>query len=227
MFRRRCPSAVGTGILAAGLLLAACSGGPPAPSAASVTGAPSTSSSAPTSDSGAVSGHSTSSTANSTAAAGLGSPVSAFTAALGMDSGDACGATSPCFGPGLVNGESGQTYEFTNVLVRDGLVLGYDQSFPSRTPLAKAQAAILKYLPPDARAGSVTVATNRGSCGLFDVTSATLAATAAAHPSIGDPSGVVGVKLSYSDTNDQVVYDPQNIQDALVTFAAVNLSEPC
>ena len=222
-----------TGVLAlAGVIgLAACSTGPSGSSSASGADAGSSSGRTTTSSGPLVitprHSSSTSQGAVTTAAAGLGSPVGAFASALGIDSGDSCAATSPCFGPGVVNGESGTTFEFTSVLVRDGLVLGYDQSFQSRTALAKAEAWVLRYLPADARQGPVTVDTVGGSCALFDVSSATLAATFAGHPSIGDASGIVGVKLSYTDDNDRVLYDPQNIQDAVVTVGPVNPSSPC
>lgn len=157
----------------------------------------------------------------------FGATINAFSSAFVADNADFCSPASPCYGPAVVNAESGSTFEFTDVLVSQGLVLGYDQSFASRTPLSKAEALVLQFLPADAHVGPVTVDTNGGSCGLFDVTSPSLADTLNAHPGTGDTLGIIGVDMSYTDNNDNVVYDPDNIQDASVTMAPVDPSEKC
>ena len=69
---------------------------------------------------------------------GMGATVAQMATAHGADRGQGvavCSASNACFGPGITNADSGQTYQFTNVLTGGGLITGYDQSFVPNTVL--------------------------------------------------------------------------------------------
>lgn len=154
--------------------------------------------------------------------------MAAMKAAHGSDSGPGakCTAANACFGGGLRNDESGETYQFTTVLVAAGLITGYEQNFPPDTSLSTAKSEVLQWMPKDATMGPVTVDHNGGSCGLTDITSPTLAKLFSA-PAIGDPQGVIGVEFSYTDANLDLSYDPNNIQDASMSVAPSDPTAGC
>lgn len=151
-----------------------------------------------------------------------------MTAAHGVSQGPngECSAANSCFGPGLTNSESGHTFLFTSVLTVNGIITGYTQNFPDNTSLPTAQRAILRWLPPDSVASPLTVENNGGSCGVYNITSPTLAKVLNA-PAIADPSGLVGVELSYTDSNDSMAYSPLNIQDASISILPANTTTAC
>jgi hypothetical protein len=162
---------------------------------------------------------------------GIGATVANFSKAHGADrgsNGGFCSAANSCFGPPVRNDESGSTYLFTDVDVGGGLIAGYQQNFVPNTTLGEAESEILQYMPADATMSAVTVdKDNSGnSCGLFNITSPTLAAIFSP-PAIGDPQGIIGVELEYTNANLNITYDPNNIQDAGLSPLPVNPSDSC
>lgn len=86
----------------------------------------------------------------------------------------------------------------------------------------------MEYLPPDAKAGPLTVwRTGSDSCGVLNITSNTLAsefAKAGQAPANGHPANEIGVELGYVDTALNRVYDPNNVEDAMVSPLSINLT---
>ena len=46
-------------------------------------------------------------------------------------------------------------------------------------------------------------------------------------PAIGDTQGVIGVTLSYTDTNLNITYDSKNIQDASLSLLPSDPTAAC
>lgn len=84
----------------------------------------------------------------------------------------------------------------------------------------------MEYVPSDGTASCVVI-DNNGSCAMYNITSPAFAGVFGAFPKIGDPSGVVGVELSYTDSNDNIVYNPNNIQSTNVIVGPTNPSDNC
>jgi hypothetical protein len=137
-----------------------------------------------------------------------------------------CSAKNSCFGPGLRNDESGRTYLFTNVLMGGGVISGYTQNFVKGTTAAEAEQAVMEWMPKDATMSAITVDTDGGSCGLATITSPTLAKELG-NPKVGDPSGVVGVDFEYIDANLNVVYNPNNVEDASLQPLPFSSTDSC
>lgn len=179
----------------------------------------------------AVSAQKPSTSANSVASqalTGMGATVEAMKAAHGADtgSGGICSAANSCFGPGLSNNDSGSTFLFTNVIVTDGLVTGYQQNFPTDTSLATAESEIMRWMPSDATIGTLSVDHNGGSCGLVNITSPTLGKVFS-DPKIGDPQGIIGVSLEHLGANQDPAYDPNDIETAVLGVVPINPSANC
>ena len=147
--------------------------------------------------------------------AGMGATPAEMKAAHGVSyiKGGLCSAVPHCFGPGMHNKE-GNTYQFTSDTFQDGVLTDYTQAFPTNTSIATAESEILRWLPPGAKMGPVTILHKGGSCAVFTITSATLAKIFGAHPTIQDPQGVVAVEAQYLDANGNDVYNPSNVEDA-------------
>lgn len=160
----------------------------------------------------------------------LGATVAQFTAAHGADSGPGaiCTAVNACFGPSLVNDESGpaQTYEFGNVSVDGGIVSGYSMNFATGTTIADAKAAVLAWLPRDTVTTLYQVGHNSGSCVLWNLRSPTLAGELGT-PKIGDPQGELGVTLGYVTSDLTNLYDPNNVEHADVSVLPNNPTDSC
>lgn len=137
-----------------------------------------------------------------------------------------CSASNSCFGGALKNDESGNTFLFTGVDIADGVVIGYNQNFVRGTSFTSAISQILRWLPKDSKVGKLTIDHIGGSCGLFNVISATLAKVLSA-PRIGDPKGVVGIDLEYVTASLNIVYNPNNVEDAVVTIGPVQPKDSC
>ena len=162
---------------------------------------------------------------------GIGSTVAQMTSAHGhaRGVGVVCSATNSCFGNRVTNDESGKTFQFSSVLVGSGVILGYGQNFTRGTTSAEAVSQVMKFFPKDAVAGPITVSHNGGSCGLFNVTSATLAKAfiAAKQTAKGYTPGDVGVALEYTNSSFNIVYDPNNVEDAQVSPIPTTPNEAC
>jgi hypothetical protein len=159
---------------------------------------------------------------------GIGTTVVHMKALHGRDeiAGGLCSSGPVCFGSPVKN-EEDDKYQFTAALVSDGIVTGYTQAFPTGTSTATAQSEIMRWMPSDATAGPLTVVNTNGSCAMYDITSPTLATIFAAHPSIGDSSGVLGVELSYTDANGNITYDPNNVESASISVSPSDPSGGC
>jgi hypothetical protein len=160
--------------------------------------------------------------------AGIGATVARIMELHGRDevAGGLCSSGPVCFGAPIRNTE-GDKFQFANVSVTDGIVNGYTQAFPTDTNLSTARSEILLWLPRDATISALTVNHNGGSCAQFDVKSPTLATVFSAVPAIGDPQGVLGVTLSYSDANKNVAFDPHNIQNARISTTPTDPTATC
>lgn len=160
---------------------------------------------------------------------GIGATVKAWKRAYKVDQGPGalCSARNSCFGPPVRNGDSGKTYEFTNVSATSGVVTGYQENFPKATPLATVETAIARTLPKGSVLGNVVDDTHTGSCGIIDLTIPKLAKTLG-KPKIGDPSGSVGILLSdIIGTTLRVAYSPNNIQTVTVSISPFKATEGC
>jgi hypothetical protein len=160
----------------------------------------------------------------------LGATVAQFKAAHGADSGPGaiCTAVNSCFGPGLVNAETGPapTYEFITVSVTGGIVDGYSMEFPNGTSIFAAKSYVLEWLPRDASTTLYKVAHGNGSCVLWNVRSATLARVLGA-PAIGDPHGDLGITLGYVTADLTNSYDPNNVQHADISVLPNSPTDGC
>lgn len=221
--RRRIIRSLGLGTLA--LVLAAC--GSSSGSTTTTTTKASTSSTAKASATGSATAAS-GVQALAAKLTGIGTTVAHMKAIHGRDeiSGGACSAGPVCFGAPVKNAED-DGYQFTAALESDGIITGYTQAFPTGTSTATAQSEVLQWLPSDATAGPLTVVTTNGSCAMYDITSPTLAKVFSAYPSIGDPSGVLGVELSYTDANGNSTYDPNNVESASISISPSDPSGGC
>jgi hypothetical protein len=160
----------------------------------------------------------------------LGATVAQFKAAHGADSGPGaiCTAVNACFGPSLVNDESGPapTYEFGNVSVDGGIVSGYSMNFATGTTIADAKAAVLAWLPRDTVTTLYKVDHNNGSCVLWNLRSPTLARELGT-PKIGDPQGELGVTLGYVTRDLTNLYDPNNVEHADISVLPNSPTDSC
>jgi|SRR5665213_112166 len=160
----------------------------------------------------------------------LGATVAQFTAAHGADSGPGaiCTAANACFGPSLVNDESGPapTYEFVNLSVDGGIVSGYSMSFATGTTIADAKAAVLAWLPRDTVTTLYQVDHNNGSCVLWNLRSPTLASELGT-PKIGDPQGELGVTLGHVTSDQTNLYDPNNVEHADISVLPNSPTDSC
>ncbi len=163
----------------------------------------------------------------SSAHIGLGSTISEMSSAHGVarGPGDICTATNSCFGTPLKNAESGNTYQFTNAMTGGGLIIEYQQNFVRGTTATSAVAQVLQNLPADSVAGPIVVGhTGANSCGLLNITSQSLGSTltkAGQTAGMGHPADEVGVVLEYTNSNLNTVYDPNNVEDAIVSPVSV------
>ena len=162
-----------------------------------------------------------------------GATVEQFIAVHGVDHGPGafCAAANVCFGPVVMNAESSfgsgdaTTYEFTAVaLDTGGIVDIYTQNFADSTPIGEAEAQVLHWMPLDTVAKPLVVDHNGGSCGIWNLTSKTLAQELSP---LGDPTGVVGVEFEYIDANLNVTYNPNNVQDASLADLADDPTDTC
>ena len=84
----------------------------------------------------------------------------------------------------------------------------------------------MQWMPSNATKSAVTVDTNGGSCAVYNITSPTLATLLGA-PAIGDSQGVLGVELSYTDSNLNISDDPDNVQDATISIEPSDPTTGC
>jgi hypothetical protein len=159
---------------------------------------------------------------------GIGAKVTAWKHAYGISKGPGvlCSKKYPCFGPRVHNGDSGNTYEFTQVGVAGGVVFDYTENFPKDTNVAEVEASISKTLPKDAPLGPIVVGRMEGTCGLINAMSPTLLKELDT-PKIGDTTGAVGILLEHLTASLGIAYSPHNIQTVMVGPIAENPALGC
>jgi hypothetical protein len=149
-------------------------------------------------------------------------------AAHGVDYivGGLCSAAPHCFGVPIKN-EEGAVYQFTGVMVDDGIVDGYTQAFENGTRIAQAESQVLQWMPKDAKMSPVTIDHNGGSCAVANITSATLANVFSSAPKVGDPRGIIGVEFGYINASLNQVYNPNNVEHAVLSVVPSNPTAAC
>ena len=141
-------------------------------------------------------------------------------------SGGACSSGPVCFGTSVKN-EEDDLFQFTAVMQTANIVTGYTQAFPTGTNVTTAESEVLQWMPIGSTVSSLVIDNTGGSCGMYNITSPTLATIFGDIPAIGDPSGVVGVELSYDDAALNITYDPNNIESASITLGPADPSLGC
>jgi hypothetical protein len=163
------------------------------------------------------------------ALAGIGATIAQMTKAHGVSfiKGGLCSAPPHCFGPRVTNSQ-GKSYLFTGVAVNDGLITAYTQNFANGTSAVSAQRQIARWLPKDATAGPITVIHQgvNSSCGVYLITSPTLASLFATHADVQDPGGTIGVEMDYVDNNGTIIYSPSKVARAELMATGPTVSLP-
>jgi hypothetical protein len=159
---------------------------------------------------------------------GIGSTVGAWKRAYKVDRGKSglCVPKNTCFGPALQNGDSGHTYQFTNVADLGGVIDVYQENFRNGTTVRQVERAVDRSLPANVARLKLVVGTAGGSCGLINVTSRTLG-DELGNPKIGDAKGVVGIELQSLSASHTSIYNPKNVQTAFVAVGPVTALESC
>ncbi|HEY5111466.1 MAG TPA: hypothetical protein VII67_03950 [Acidimicrobiales bacterium] len=157
---------------------------------------------------------------------GIGATLSAFTQAHGEDHNQRCSLKNVCFGPLISNSDSGEVYEYTAVVITRGIVTSYWQSFPTHTTLASAQRQMLTDLPGVTHVSKLVLgkAFPTGTCGFFNIHDSSLAKTLG---KFQDPSGTIGVEVSYGAPDGNSAYSPGNVQSAVLLAFPYKLSDGC
>jgi len=167
---------------------------------------------------------------------GIGSTPKDWAAAYGKDH----GFCVDCYGS-VVHNDSGEHHMYSGVefgqvpaypgdqsvgLQANDIAMDYTLNTASHTSWAVVQRYVMRMLPKDAVPSAVTV-DHEGSndCGVFTVTSATLAYTRGMTNPLTkaseDPTGVVQVSMSMLNhyTANTEVYNPSNVQTSTVIGA--------
>ncbi len=172
-------------------------------------GSTGTTSSTTTASTAAASG-----TASSGAWTGLGAMLAAWESAHPKNS-EGCSAGG-CYG-GRVMSSGSETDEFKLLRTTEepeNRVTGFERAFPDGTSVGAAKDALLRLMPSDTRTTLYTVDhTETGSCGLWNLKSATLGKWFAGKK-VGDPQGVIGVVLSTTSESEKPTFDSNNVSTA-------------
>lgn len=158
---------------------------------------------------------------------GFGAPLKAFASLHPKSTGGSC--TSGCYGSPESDAQ-GALWEFTALgsAGPDNRVIGYDQAFPVGTPIGTAERGVLALMPAGTHpvGGLVVEHSSTGSCGLWNLQSATLAKWFAT-PKIGDPKGQVGVDFNEVASNYESAYKPSDVTGATVSIAPATTAAGC
>ena len=154
---------------------------------------------------------------------GLGAKLSDFEAA--HPRGTAGCEKGTCYGPKVATNTSPAeaSYEFVSVSSNgaENRVDGYDQTIGESVIPNIAKHTVLQYMPRDTRTLDFWVEHgSNGSCGLWNLQSATLAKWFA-DPKIGDPQGHVIADLYKPNANGESEYS----DSAGISFANVSVGE--
>lgn len=103
---------------------------------------------------------------------------------------------------------------------------GYERALGDGTSLAAAKAAVLALMPADTTVTPIWVTHEGGSCALWNLKSATLGRWFDGK-NVGDPHGAVGVVLLTHNSNDEPVFNPNNISDAIVSISPERKGTRC
>ena len=142
--------------------------------------------------------------------------------------GSGCTKKNWCFGPPVNNGDSGKTFEITEVQYALGEVTSYLQNFSRHTSYAVAERQVLSFLPTDVKLSPLYIQhSSTGSCAYLNLTSASLGKLFAT-PKIGDSSGSVGIDFASSNLSTlNYFYSPNNVQSAIVEIGNFTKSDGC
>jgi hypothetical protein len=188
-------------------------------------GSTNASSSTPTAATSAASG-----TASPGTWTGMGARLSDWEAAHPKGAGSSGSGCSGggCYGTQVtLDGEP--THQFTGLSTTgppEDRVDGYEQAIGDGTPLAAAKADVLKLMPSDTRVTAFFVTHENGSCASWNLKSATLGRWFSGKK-VGDAEGAIGVDFYATNSNDEPVFDPNNVSFASVTIAAGRRGTSC
>jgi hypothetical protein len=102
----------------------------------------------------------------------------------------------------------------------------YQENFRNGTTVQQVERALEQSLPANVGRPKLVVGNIGGSCGLINVTSRTLGGELG-NPKIGDPQGVVGIELQDLSASHTSVFNPKNVQTAIVAVGPLSLFESC
>jgi hypothetical protein len=135
-----------------------------------------------------------------------------------------------CYGRKVQLGPNESQYEFITVETTgppENRVDGYTQALGEGVIEATAKAAVQRLLPRDTRTLNFFVKHQNGSCGNWNVQSATLARWFAANPHVGDPQGILGIDLYYANSNGESEYNPNKVSIANVSVGPTSHDASC
>jgi hypothetical protein len=112
---------------------------------------------------------------------------------------------APAYGP-IIQSPGGPTPQFIAVRDDGQRIIQFIEVLPEGTSLATAKLFTLAQLPADSVRGAFAISDQNGSCGFWNLRSATLAAVGA-----GGYNGEVSVEMAYDDSNGAPTYRPSDI----------------
>jgi hypothetical protein len=130
-----------------------------------------------------------------------------------------------CYGPTIATPE-GHVPQFTSVLRYGGRIEGFTYSMPAKTSEAKAKQQVRNLLPTDATVTtSGMIGTAPHNCFVWNLRSTKIAH---ALGSDGDTAGNIGVVFgTVGPGQGYVSYNPNNVNEALLTIAEHKLRGTC
>ena len=133
-----------------------------------------------------------------------------------------------CYGERImINNEP--TYQFTSFSTTGApeyRVDGYEQALGEGMSLAVAKADVLKLMPSDTRVTAFWITHENGSCVSWNLKSATLGRWFSGKK-VGDPQGAIGVDLNSLNSNDESVFDPNDVSRAIVGIGPEKRGTSC
>ncbi len=137
---------------------------------------------------------------------------------------------TPCYGGQVPDGGK-STNQFSGVTTTEApeyRVDGYTQAIGDGTPLAAAKADVLRLLPSDTRVTAFWVNWTGGdSCAFWNLKSKTLGLWLAKTKKVGDAEGALGIDFFSYDPNDEPVFKPNDVSNAIVSIAATRRGISC
>jgi hypothetical protein len=128
---------------------------------------------------------------------------------------------APAYGPNIQSPE-GPTPQFIAVRNDGQRIFSFIEVLPEGTSLATAQSLTLTQLPADTARGAFAISDQNGSCGFWNLSSATLAAVGA-----GGYNGEVVVEMAYDDSNGAPTYRPSDINTITIEVGQSDSTGTC